>query len=479
MCPASIVQSCPEIQSVMQRLLQGLCTGDSLIKTERWLFGWLLKLGRTLLQAAVDELLADDVFCNEMRAQARQELGKMRSKGRAKVTVTSLFGVLHVITTHWVVSHKGRRGPRRLTRRKGGTGVYPILWVLGIYDRCTPALQAEVSRAMVLCSSCREASDLLATRGISLAPKQVCRLAYSVGLRALMARDHRLDHPGAIPAEERLCVRRRIAVAIDGGRYRARLNNTAGRRTAKGRQGFKTPWKEPKGFIIYVLDEHGRPDRSFKPLCDFTTGDADETFSLLLRYLRAHGADEAIEIVFLADGAHWIWNRIGQVNQALGLEKRDVKVTEVLDFYHAVEHLAELSRLPGRWSERKRKMWLKRQRRALKAGDLQSVQDAIGALGNEVAKKRRRDFKREEAYFNGDNEERMRYAAFKSEQLPRGSGAIESAIRRVINQRVKSNGMFWKPENAEVVMHMRAQLKTARFAEMIRHATSTHARAAA
>jgi hypothetical protein len=214
-----------------------------------------------------------------------------------------------------------------------------------------------------------------------------------------------------------------------------------------------------------------------KPRCDFITGDADVLASLLIKYLRAYGAEAAEEIVFLADGAHWIWNRVSWICRELDLDK--VRVTEVLDFYHAVEHLTELSKLPEYWSEHRRKIWLTRQRRSLKRGHLVQVHEAIIRLGQDVSRRKQVEFKREQRYFHGDNEERLRYGYFKAQKLPRGSGAIESAIRRVINQRIKSNATFWRPENAQVVMHIRAQLKTARFEEMIRHATSTYALVAA
>jgi hypothetical protein len=41
------------------------------------------------------------------------------------------------------------------------------------------------------------------------------------------------------------------------------------------------------------------------------------------------------------------------------------------------------------------------------------------------------------------NAARMQYAAFVASSVPIGSGAIQSAIRRVVNMRMKSNGMFW------------------------------------
>ncbi|NJM66143.1 MAG: hypothetical protein HC851_11055 [Acaryochloris sp. RU_4_1] len=42
-------------------------------------------------------------------------------------------------------------------------------------------------------------------------------------------------------------------------------------------------------------------------------------------------------------------------------------------------------------------------------------------------------------------------------KLPIGSGAIESLIRQVVNLRLKGNGKFWLPENAEIILHGRCQ----------------------
>lgn len=476
MCPDTVNQSRSLINSTANDIQKRLREGEDLLDVERALFEDLLALGLMIINRAMQALLADQDFVVTTRQEARKLVGPMRSKGGANVMIKTLFGNVRVRTSYWVEKLKGQRGPKRQKRRESGSGLYPVLWMWGIYERCTPAVQAEIARAMTLCSSCREGSDLLAARGIHIDAKPVCRLAYSIGSRAIQARDYRLNHPETIPEEDKILIGRRVAIALDGGRYRARIENGAGRRTAKGRRGFDTPWKEPKGFIIYILGEDGKPDREIKPLCDFVTGDADVTIDLLCKYLRTYGVEEASEVVFLADGAHWIWNRVAWLREELDFDS--VKVTEVLDFYHAVEHLAGLSKLPGRWSDHRRKVWLTRQRRALKRGELAEVQEAIAKLGEDVSKRNRSLFKREEGYFYGDNEDRLQYANFAEQKLPRGSGAIESAIRRVINQRVKSNGTFWRPENAEVVMHMRAQLKTGRFEEMIRHATSTYARAA-
>ena len=52
----------------------------------------------------------------------------------------------------------------------------------------------------------------------------------------------------------------------------------------------------------------------------------------------------------------------------------------------------------------------------------------------------------------------MQYAAYRHLDLPTGSGAVESAIRRVINLRLKSPGIFWKPDVAETMLFLRSTL---------------------
>jgi len=70
----------------------------------------------------------------------------------------------------------------------------------------------------------------------------------------------------------------------------------------------------------------------------------------------------------------------------------------------------------------------------------------------------------------------MRYLRFKRRGLPIGSGAAESAIRRVINLRLKGNAKFWLAENAEAMLMMRCYLKTGRFEDFIDWATHSAVR---
>ena len=69
-------------------------------------------------------------------------------------------------------------------------------------------------------------------------------------------------------------------IGIDGGRLRLRQKKRGRKASGLKRQGYNTPWREPKLFTIYVLDEQGRAEKSCHPLHDATLGDADEVFIL-------------------------------------------------------------------------------------------------------------------------------------------------------------------------------------------------------
>ena len=72
-----------------------------------------------------------------------------------------------------------------------------------------------------------------------------------------------------------------------------------------------------------------------------------------------------------------------------------------------------------------------------------------------------KDQKRWLNYFvkNGLKNRRMDYSLSRTHHMPIGSGAIESALRRIINLCVKSNGMYWLRENAETMVRQRVWIK--------------------
>jgi hypothetical protein len=67
------------------------------------------------------------------------------------------------------------------------------------------------------------------------------------------------------------------------------------------------------------------------------------------------------------------------------------------------------------------------------------------------------------------NIRRMQYVAFRLLNIPTGSGCVERAIRRVINLRLKSPGIFWKKETTEVMLFLRRTLLCGRWDIMLKH----------
>ena len=70
----------------------------------------------------------------------------------------------------------------------------------------------------------------------------------------------------------------------------------------------------------------------------------------------------------------------------------------------------------------------------------------------------------------------MRYPVFKEQGLPLGSGAIESAVRRVVNLRLKGNARYWLEENAEHMLLLRSYLKAGRFDDLFNWSLSESVR---
>ena len=83
-----------------------------------------------------------------------------------------------------------------------------------------------------------------------------------------------------------------------------------GKKTQKGGSRYKGAWREPKLLNIYVVNEKGKLEKSVAPIIDGSLNAPDEVFQLIQDYLRAINIEQADKVLFVADSAHWIWNRI-------------------------------------------------------------------------------------------------------------------------------------------------------------------------
>lgn len=352
----------------------------------------------------------------------------------------------------WVEAKYFRRKGQR-SGKKRYRGFYLGLLLLGISDRCTCGFAAEVSLLAAMLGSLAEARDVLAQRGVRIDIKVLRRLTYRFSERARLSQ--RLK---GLSFDDNVAGRH-VVVSMDGGRIRLR-ERKRGQKTAKGRSRYKGAWREPKLFIIYVVDAEGKMERSFMPVMDANIRGPDALFKLLRSYLEQLGISAADRVLFVADGAHWIWNRICRLVHGLGLKPEQVH--ELIDFYHAVEHLGKVAGLRKSWTVRQRKSWFGKHRRLLRQGQVEKVINAV----KQICRGRNSASMRTERNYFVRNISRMAYARISDLKLPIGSGSVESAIRRVVNLRLKGPCIFWCKENAEAILLLRCYWKAGRWNQL-------------
>jgi len=143
-------------------------------------------------------------------------------------------------------------------------------------------------------------------------------------------------------------------------------------------------------------------------------------------------ADLCPELVFLGDGATWIWNLV---------DHHYPHAIQIVDWYHAEEHLETVAR-DAFSSLPERAAWLEQTTQSLWDGRLEDVIRScrsLVSLSPEAAQA--------VTYFS-NNRERMRYDRFRAAGYMIGSGTIESGCKQVVTHRLKLPGAQWTLDGA-------------------------------
>jgi hypothetical protein len=437
----------------MQQPPRLVTSPDALEALEREIRQRTDRLGSLLVGYHIQQALDSAALQAEQERLVSHWPKPLKNDGKVQVLIRTAQGLAVPVR----VTYYRRKGQRRAEKRYAG--VYAGLVVLGIYDRCTPALAAEVSLFAAMLGSLDEAQAVLADQGVELDIKTVRTIAYRYAARARL--EQQVDHAAFTDS----VAGRRVVISSDGGRIRLR-ETKRGPKTTKGRRRYTGAWREPKVLIVYVVNAEGKREASFAPFIDATLKGPDAVFALLRSYLQRLAITQADQVLFIADGAPWIWKRVPLLVQALGLAA--AQVYELLDFYHAVQHLGQVAALRKDWSAKARAQWRTQQRRFLLQGQVEQVIAAVQALcqgRNSKAIRTQRD------YFI-KHQSRMTYAKLSTMKLPIGSGAIESTVRRVVNLRLKGPSLFWCRASAEAILLLRSYYKAGRWNMLKRMATS-------
>ena len=446
-----------DVDRQIQELEEETSVGSAaeLAATERRLDELVVKRG-SLTKALI---LLRSVNSEEFREQQRQFVRSLPQKYHSHGTRQKVVHLPGRVDVTLKVTYFHRQKDPAKAPRKPQRGLFPALMLLGISNGLTPHVRHRMAKASALLGSYEEAAEMLSGEGILVSVNKLREVCGHIGRKL-----SRLTQEGSVQIAGNVGGRR-IVVSLDGGRVRLREPRKG--RTKKGRKKFVAKWREPRLFIIYAVDDDGRMADDFAPIIDGTLASCDRLFEMLQAYLVSLKITEAARVLFVADGAAWIWRRIPKLVSALGLKAEQVQ--QLIDFWHAVEYLGKIADSKSlKGSPRKR--WLTTQKKRLLRGEIGSVVEALETL---LPGRRTKDQKTWLNYFrtHGLRYRRMDYSTSRTHKMPIGSGAIESAIRRVINMRVKSNSIYWLRENAETMIRLRAWLKAGRAEELFHQTT--------
>lgn len=174
-----------------------------------------------------------------------------------------------------------------------------------------------------------------------------------------------------------------------------------------------------------------------------TRGQPFEAGCLMYQTALQKGLDTTTRVHGVADGAPWI------------AEQFEVQFGEnhtfILDFYHACEYLAAASKeLP---EEVDPATWFQAKKHELKSGKSLQVIAELQRLS--AAPEDEKSALSVAAKYLENRKDQLGYREALAENLPIGSGTVESGHRSVLQARLKRPGSWWKPENAETMAHLK------------------------
>ena len=209
---------------------------------------------------------------------------------------------------------------------------------------------------------------------------------------------------------------------------------------------------ECKSGVVYEAyqDKAGKDSR-VRTHAYIATLDKVDAFGPLLGTLaHQHGHHTAKEVVVIGDGAPWIWQLAA---------KQFTGAVQIVDFFHASEHLAKVAEVRFGKETQEGRAWLLARQEELRSDQLSKVLADLQAWRPTSAPKKQLRHATYLYFYN--NAVRMRYKTFLEAGYHIGSGVVEATCKQVVAQRLDQAGMHWRQESAEAIVALRAaQLST-------------------
>jgi hypothetical protein len=331
-----------------------------------------------------------------------------------------------------------------------GHGLAPRDAELGVPGTSmSPGLAAMNDRAAAAGPFAGAASLLGDLAGVRLTAKRVERAAESSGAalatagrdRARLIAARKLVPLPPSPAPDKLYA------VIDGTGVPMTSKETAGRE-GKSEDG-RARTREVKLAVFFTQD---RVDNDGYPVRDRDSTSVIATFepaSVFAGLVKAEGirrgADHVRQLTIIGDGAAWIWGIA---------TAKFPEATQIVDLYHAREHVHDLARLLDFMLLDRKDEWLAARLEDLDYGYIDGIVTAARKFPLAGVKKDEMDTA--VGYFE-NNAPRMRYHWFRQCGLFVGSGVVEASCKSVIGQRLKQAGMHWTVSGADAIIALRCQ----------------------
>ena len=332
-----------------------------------------------------------------------------------------------------------------------GHGIVPRDAELGVgRASMSPGLAKMTARVAAAVPFAKAGRLLAELAGIQLTAKRIERSAEADGAAAAAAITAQADaicSRQVIPLPPPAPPPDMLYLAVDGTGVPMVVAETEGR-PGKGDDG-RAHTREVKLACLFTqtaLDDEGHPGRDPGSSTYLATFEPAARFAQLVdAEARRRGCEHIRQLVMLGDGAVWIWNIADELFPA---------ATQIVDLYHAREHVHDLAVLATRLLRKSHPDWLTERLAELDAGDIAALLAAGRDLKFTGSLARERD--KQLAYFEV-NAHRMRYACFRQLGMFVGSGAVEAGCKAIIGQRLKLSGMRWAIPGATGIATLRCQ----------------------
>ena len=333
-------------------------------------------------------------------------------------------------------------------------GFCPRDRTLGLEGRSlSPAVTRMVGTVGALVSF-QEGSELLSElAGVEVGAKQVERTAEALG-REIAQHEQQVVEP-ANSSE----IPETLYLGVDGTGVPMRRCELVGRAGKQPDGSAKT--REVKLCTLWSAqgrDEEDRPVRdrgsvSYSAAIETAaTHDVDREvapfWQRVEREAKRRGFDRVPRQVVLGDGARWIWNLADELFP---------RATQIVDLYHAKEHLSEVARAIYGAPSDLATVWTEQRYEELDAGELDALLTVLRTHQTSCEEARKAA-----AYFQR-NRHRMRYDRFRAEGLCTSTGVVEAGCKVVVGHRLKRAGMHWTLNGANAILALRCAKLSGRF----------------